>query len=344
MGSAKEEEIHLVDHLKSVAGPDGLISYKTFIKEVLFAPKMGYYMKERSRVGRNSETDFYTAESLGLVFKKLVIAAIKKLLGDEDCGQFTFVEIGAEPGKGFFEKDDIGHHPFQDTKIIRSGQKIEIPPKSIVFANELLDAQPFHRLFYKNGRWKELGVRIVDKNGILSEEFLPELSNEVKERLDDLPNEVDEGYQLDLPLESEKLLESIVTQDWQGLIILFDYGLSWEDLIYNHPQGTARAYYKHKQHNDLLANVGNQDITCHICWDPLIKILKNYHFIKPILQRQESFFVHNANLVIEEIINIKMDKPVTGMRMGFNSDKQTLQELIHPGHMGHKFQVLWGRR
>lgn len=341
---AKEEEVRLVDHLRSIVGADGLISYNTFIEEVLFAPEIGYYMKEESRVGRNSKTDFYTAESLGPVFKKLVVAAVKKLLGDADCGQFTFVEIGAEPGKGLFERDDNVYHSFKNTKIIRPGQEIQIPPKSIVFANELLDAQPFHRLIYKNGQWKELGVRIQCDNNVLSEEFLPELSDEVKEILEQLPNEVDEGYQLDLPLEAENLLESIVAQDWKGLIILFDYGLSWEDLIYNRPQGTARAYYKHKQHNDLLANIGNQDITCHICWDPLIEIIKNHHFIRPELQRQESFFVHNASSAIEEIINAKIDKSGTVMEMGFNYDKQTLHELIHPGHMGHKFQVLWALR
>lgn len=344
MTNVKGEELRLINHLRSIAGDSGLISYKTFINEVLFAPEMGYYTKERRRVGRGPETDFYTAESLGPVFRKLVLAAIKKLLGDEDCGQYIFVEIGAEPGAGLLGEGDVRHYGFQDVKVIRPGEAIEIPSKAVLFANELLDAQPFHRLVFKNGHWRELGVRIGSHSDALSEDFLPELSSGVKERLEkaDLSDDVDEGYQLDLPLGAEGLLESITRQDWNGLIILFDYGFSWEDLIHNHPQGTARAYYKHKQHNDLLANISNQDITCHICWDPLTDILKTHRFKDITLQRQESFFVHNASAAIEEIINTKPGK--SDMRTEFNYDKQTLQELIYPGHMGHKFQVLWARR
>lgn len=69
MSTFKDENQPLFDHLKSIAGSSALIPYKTFIQEVLFAPKIGYYTKDRSRVGRTQETDFYTAESLGPVFK-----------------------------------------------------------------------------------------------------------------------------------------------------------------------------------------------------------------------------------------------------------------------------------
>lgn len=251
---------------------------------------------------------------------------------NEDLKEYTFVEIGAEPGQGLFPNQDT--HPFLNTLTFSPNQPIKIPSKSIVFANELLDAQPFHRLIYKNSQWNELGVKI-HSNNTLSEELLPNPSPEINAILNQLPNDLLEGYQLDLPLPAENLLESIAKQNWNGLILLFDYGLSWEDLIHNHPQGTARAYYRHKQHNNLLANIGNQDVTCHVCWDPLINILKKYHFINPTLQRQESFFVHNAIFAIEEIISTKPGN------IGFNYDKQTLQELIHPTHMGHKFQVLW---
>lgn len=323
----------MLDHLKSVADKSQLLSYKTFIQEVLYAPKIGYYTQERKRVGRNPTTDFYTAESLGPVFQKLILASIQTLLKNQPLNQFTFVEIGAEPHQSLFQNSD---HPFLNTLTLRPHQSLEIPPKSIVFANELLDAQPFHRLIYQNNQWHELGVQI-HPNNTLSETTLPTLSPEVKNIANQLPQNAPENYQLDLPLEAENLLKKIASQNWQGLLLLFDYGFLWEDLIHNHPQGTARAYHNHKQLNNLLANPGNQDITCHICWDRLIPILKQHHFSHPTLQKQESFFIHHAPSAIEEIIQPKEKNK-------FNHPKQTLQEIIHPAHMGHKFQVLWGLR
>lgn len=227
-------------------------------------------------------------------------------------------------------------HPFDGYKAIGVGEVIEIPKKAIVFANELLDAQAFHRLIYKNGQWRELGVRVNGIDGV-KEEILTEISFPVEEVLEELPKEAVEGYQVDLPLGAENLLREIVEQDWRGLIILFDYGFLWDNLINNYPEGTARAYYRHKQHNDLLANIGKQDITCHICWDRLMNIMKAHGFESPRLERQESFFVNHASLAIEKIITGNLEGEL-------NCDRQTLYELIHPSHMGHKFQVLWAKR
>lgn len=328
----------LLSHLKEIAGQAGILSYRKYIQEVLFAPELGYYRKETERVGRKKETDFYTAESLGGVFSELVLGAVQKILGESNCKTAEFIEIGAENGNGIIRLLENRNHPcipFLSSKTIKVGQGIEIAKNAVVFANELLDAQAFHRLIFKNGCWRELGVRI-DNEGYF-EELMPELSSEVKEIISDLPSIAEEGYRLDLPLGAEDLLRNLVEQEWKGMIVLFDYGFLWDDLIHNHPAGTARAYYKHKQYNDLLINVGKQDITCHICWDRLSKILEENGFNQPQLQRQESFFVHHASEVIEKIIS----KSPNGK---MNYDKQTIFELIHPLHMGHKFQVLWATR
>ena len=53
-------------------------------------------------------------------------------------------------------------------------------------------------------------------------------------------------------------------------------------------------------------------------------------------QTQESFFVQRARRMAELIIS--------GTAASFSPDRQTLMELIHPAHMGRRFQVLWGVR
>ncbi|PWU04464.1 MAG: hypothetical protein C5B43_04550 [Verrucomicrobia bacterium] len=330
--SLDESHNLLLNHLVELTEKQGLLSYKDFIEQVLFASGMGYYRKDKERVGRKINTDFYTAESLGSVFKQLVLASVEKILGSKNCKETQFVEIGAEPNNELIKTQE---DRFGGYKSIRIGDDIEIPQKSILFANELLDAQAFHRLIYTNEQWHEIGVSF--KNGKFSEELMPKMTDPVHKIREDLPKTMEEGYRLDLPLGAEDLLKKIVSQDWKGMILLFDYGFMWEDLINNHPEGTARAYYKHKQHNDLLINIGDQDITCHICWDRLSKILKENGFNQPKLERQEAFFVHHASELIELIINQSSEGKI-------NKDKQTLLELIHPTHMGHKFQVLWACR
>ena len=64
-------------------------------------------------------------------------------------------------------------------------------------------------------------------------------------------------------------------QKWSGLFLTFDYGLGKEILLKERPLGTARSYHRHKMGSDLLSKVGEQDLTCHLCWDELVAVLEN---------------------------------------------------------------------
>ncbi len=77
-------------------------------------------------------------------------------------------------------------------------------------------------------------------------------------------------------------------------LLAFDYGKTWIELAEATPAGTARAYFRHAQSNDLLARPGEQDLTCHVCWDWLADALARHGFAAPQVESQESFFVHHA--------------------------------------------------
>jgi SAM-dependent MidA family methyltransferase len=87
---------------------------------------------------------------------------------------------------------------------------------------------------------------------------------------------------------------------------------------------------------DLLARPGEQDITCHLCWDVLSETLMSGGFEEVKIQTQESFLLNLANRRIQKIFEQKKE--------GLNEEMQALRELIHPAHLGHGIQVLWGRR
>jgi SAM-dependent MidA family methyltransferase len=312
---------------------NGPISYRDYINLVLYADNCGYYTRDRDRVGRSPERDFYTAESLGKVFAQLVITAAHDLLGETTAAQSTFIEIAAEPGAELVSR--IESHPFADSRVIRQGDAICADGPVVIFANEWLDALPFHRLIFRDGQWYERGVRLNAEHAledVLLDHFTPEVAA-IRNRL---PVQALEGYELDLPLQAEAAIADLLAQDWTGILLLFDYGKTWSALSSDCPAGTARTYYQHTQANDLLDQPGKKDITCDVCWDPLADLLSKKGLQSVTLETQESFLVQRAQRAAESIVS-----DTAGM---FSPDRQTLMELIHPAHMGRRFQVLWALR
>ena len=68
------------------AGPAGALRFDAFMRLALYEPDIGYYRRDRTRVGRDRSTDFYTATSLGPVFGELVAAACANLLREATTG------------------------------------------------------------------------------------------------------------------------------------------------------------------------------------------------------------------------------------------------------------------
>ncbi|MBC2594558.1 SAM-dependent methyltransferase [Ruficoccus amylovorans] len=315
----------IFEALRQAADPAGHLSYAGFTRLALYHPEHGYYHRQRERVGRNEQSDFYTAASLGGVFADLLLEAIGQL-APAPLESFSLVELGVEAGRGTLA-GQAGRFAF--THEIGSGQSMDLPERAIVFANELLDAQPFHRFGFIEGQWREYGV-LVGPDG-LSEVLLPRPSAEAEEFLATLPPS-GEGYRLDISLEAETLLARIARQVRSGLLVFFDYGRSWPGLLEETPAGSARAYHRHEASTDLLARPGEQDLTCHVCWDRLADTLTANAWPGAKLETQEAFFVKHAAPAIERII--------TAPGNTFDPKKQTLKELIYPGHMGRKFQVM----
>ena len=322
---------------KKAAKRGGCLSYRDFIDLALYHPEVGYYQQPRSRVGYGEGSDFYTARSLGTVFSRLVIEAAATLLGAHECARCTFVEIGVEPDQSLLKED--GASPFATGISLGVRDTLKLPERAIVFANELFDAQPFHRLRFGERGWEEWGVYLSEDPLRLEEIPLPaptEAIAAVIKELKELPTALPQGYQLDLPLWAEHLLGQIAALPWQGLFYTIDYGTSWDELLTVYPQGTARTYHRHRIGKDLLKHPGKRDITCHLCWDRLKAILKKHDFLPLGCERQERFFMNHARSTIRSLMSAAPRQ--------WSPERSTLQQLLHPAHMGLKFQVLWGIR
>ncbi|HEV8074032.1 MAG TPA: SAM-dependent methyltransferase, partial [Opitutaceae bacterium] len=304
------------------AGPAGTMTFARFMQLALYDPSLGYYRQPRLRVGRAPGTDFFTASSSPL-FGELVAAACASLLATHHAHphDFTFVEIGAESESGILANTP---HPFGATKGFRLGDPLELKGRCVVFSNELFDAQPFHRFVFRRGAWRELGVALRDD--VFIEVELPEATSAP------LPVTAPEGYRIDAPVEAAALAGQIAAQPWSGLFLAFDYGKTWSELAEATPAGTARAYFRHAQSNDLLARPGEQDLTCHVCWDWLADALACHGFSAPPVESQESFFVHHAADFLAQATAAEAGR--------FSEKKLSLLQLLHPSHLGQKFQAL----
>ena len=309
---------------QAVSGKTGCLRYDEYINFALYDTEFGYYKQAKERIGRIRDADFYTASSMGDVSREPLISAFTKLLAGEQLSEYGFVEIGADSNRQFFDGIDV---PFSSIQSIRCGDPIPLSGKQVVFSNELLDAQPFRRFVFKEGDWRELGVKVEGSE--LGEVLLEEMDSEMMEQL---PPSLAEGYQIDLPTGAESLMREIVSQEWDGLLVFIDYGKVWQELITACPAGTSRAYKNHQLGKDLLAYPGEQDITCHVCWDRQERILEANGFMDIDLRFQESFFVHHANDAIKSI--------TLSSASAMESRKRKLMELLHPHYMGQKFQVL----
>lgn len=301
--------------------------YDDFIALALYDPEVGYYRKAARRVGYGRGTDFFTATTSGALFGELICAACAKLLPGKPLSDFEFIEVGAEPEGGVLREVA---HPFRSASTRCVGEPLEFEGDCVVFSNELFDAQPFRRFVRRGGKWHERGVRLEGER-LLEDLFAGDISLP-----DTLPAVAGEGYELDLPFESVDLMQRIAAQPWSGLLLAFDYGKSWAEMIESCPGGTARAYHQHTQHNDLLARPGDQDLTCHICWDWLKEAATRAGFRDAAVESQESFFVHQAGDFIGATIAAEAAR--------MSPRKLSLMQLLHPAHLGQKFQVLHARR
>jgi len=368
------------------------LRFDHFMRIALYAPEIGYYAHPgRARVGRGPGSDFYTSSTIGQtrqqadrparapaasapattstapadappsnspsLFGELVAQSCLALMGDAFCAQATFIEIGAEHGRGILENLA---HPFAATRTLSLGQALSLksPPNSplIVFSNELFDAQPCRRFVWRNAPpeshapnapasgWREIYVRITPADAAnaaapTASAALTEVEYPCGRAPSFLPQTapaLQDGYRIDAPLAARTLLDQLAQQPWRGLFLAFDYGKTWAELSEATPQGTARAYTAHRQSADLLAAPGQQDLTCHVCWDWLRESLAAHHFADITLDSQEAFFVKNAGPFIAAQIAPEAHR--------LSPRKQALLQLLHPAHLGQKFQVLHAKR
>ncbi len=340
-----------------------VISFARFMELALYHPETGYYRREVRPVGRAG--DFFTSVSVGPLFGELLCFQFREWLRDAPFETVQLVEAGAHDGRlaldilEAFQQHDQAllarthYWILEPSAPLRAAQAQTLRKYSnrvrwmndwsvvaaervrgVIFSNELLDAMPVHRFAWNAvaGRWFEWGV------GWGGERFewvrLPEerASEEQPRVPDELLAILPDGFVVERsPAAEFWWRQAAGLLEW-GRLVAIDYGLQEEQFI--EPQrgeGTARAYRRHHEVPDLLADPGEQDLTAHVNFTRIRRAGEEAGLRTEAFASQESFLVAIAE---------RLWKHETPLSEWSSGKRRQFQTLVHPQHLGRPFKVL----
>lgn len=295
-------------------------SYYDYMDVALYDEKVGYYMKEEIKLGK--EGDFYTSNHVHPVFQKTFARFFLDIFHHENMER-AICEWGA--GDGRFAKNVLQHIKETDETVFNelSYYIIESSPyhrnvlkdtlidykkqvhifsdmaeardhipyfEGIIFSNELIDAMPVYIVERDGDDLLEIKVD-YDKNGF-HEVKVPCENEDLIDWLFHYGPPLQDGFRTEINLPMKSWLENIATWVQKGMVVTVDYGYTNEELqLPERKEGSLRGYYKHKMIENPLLYSGEMDLTTHIQWDAFIEIAKEQGFHLIYHDQQDRFLV-----------------------------------------------------
>ena len=342
------------------AGP---LTFAAYMELALYHPTLGYYARAARRSGRTG--DFFTSVDVGPLFGQLLavqFAEMWELAGAREAGSFDLVEAGA--GSGRLARDVLDAaaaaadtSPFYDAlrlhlversgaardaqrtvlgphagKLATSGADLPDGLTGIIFANELLDALPVHRVTMTADGLEEVYVdldlhddRLVERPDRPS---TPALAGYLEQAGVTLPP----GADAEINLAAVGWMRQAATCLRRGFVVLIDYG---DDAVRLYGpmrrRGTLAAYRCHTQEDapaGWLNQPGDWDLTSHMDLTSVTRCAEQ-HGLRCLGALDQTYFLLGL-LSAEDLGN------------GMDGVKQRLavKTLLMPGGLGSAHKVL----
>ncbi|MEH7178739.1 class I SAM-dependent methyltransferase [Neobacillus vireti] len=347
----------MISYLRSFItnSPTGLISYADYINAVLYHPDLGYYMKNKQKIG--GKGDFITTSNISDIYGRMVakwFAAICKKNNLEP----NFCEIGAGNGRfayAFLQEWETSFQTPIKYMIVESSpyhlrlQSELLEPhypiiqvnklddlqsfNGMVFSNELFDALPVHVIEKQKGQLYE--VMIGMKNDTLYEVNMPLTHPAILSFIEETGFELTNEQRLEVPLLMAGMVEDISRVLKKGIVVTADYGYTKED--WKHPsrrKGSLRGYYQHKMVENVLENPGEMDITSHIHFDWLIKKGEQTGLMFESKLRQDEFLLKAG--ILKELENHYDPNPFSEV----SKRNRAIRSLIMPAGISSFFHLV----
>jgi SAM-dependent MidA family methyltransferase len=243
------------------------------------------------------------------------------------------------------------------------------PLRGVIFSNELLDAMPVHRFGWdaQNKKWFEWGVavdgekfvwaRIPDPlasqsgEGVGARGAFENLPSSIFHLPSSLLDVLPDGYTIETGPAAEDWWREAANVLERGRLMTIDYGLAADELFSpSRTRGTLRAYHRHHASDNLLANVGEQDLTAHVNFSAIQAAGESAGLRTEIFSTQSQFLTQilekasKDNSLGELVASKRLVSPKSdggGSEDGWTSAQaRQFQTLTHPEHLGRAFRVL----
>jgi SAM-dependent MidA family methyltransferase len=227
---------------------------------------------------------------------------------------------------------------FENLKLKTQNSKLT----GIIFSNELLDAFPVQRFGWdaKNKKWFEWGVALENEKFVWAKMESVECGMRNAElnapsSIFHLPSTLlavlPDGYTVETSLSAENWWREAAKILAHGKLLAIDYGFSADEIFSpSRPRGTLRAYFKHRVTDDILANVGEQDLTAHVNFSAIQKVGETAGLTTESFSSQAKFLT-------QILAKTQTDKTFGEWN---NARTRQFQTLTHPEHFGRAFRVL----
>ncbi len=258
----------------------GWLPFDRFMALALYAPGLGYYARGSRQFGTlpSSGSDFVTAPELSPLFGRALARQVAQALQASGSGEVW--EFGAGSGALAAQLlealgDAVQRYTIVDLsgslrerqrqRLADHGDKVrwadELPTQmhGVVVGNEVLDAMPVQLLHFDGAQWHERGV--VASSGAFAFSDRP---TAMRPPLDAAQPFVP-GYVTEVHPQAEAFIATLADRLQHGAAFFIDYGFPAAE--YYHPQrigGTLMCHRAHRADADVLADVGEKDITSHV--------------------------------------------------------------------------------
>jgi SAM-dependent MidA family methyltransferase len=341
---------------KKIEAAGGAISFAQYMELALYAPRLGYYVRDDHGIG--AQGDFVTAPELSSVFGHCIANQCLEVLMHTGGG---IAEIGAGTGKlalDLLTALPQARWPEHYTIVEKSpalrvrqratlaalpvalGERVRwadsVPRMNgIIVANEVLDALAVERFKIRAGEIWELQVGCANGSFEWLERPATDALSAWWEDLSRvLEHSLADGYMSERCAQLPEFLRETTAPLRRGVALFLDYGYPRHE--YFHPQrmdGTLLCHLQQRAHDDPFWAPGLQDITASVDFTAVAECAGS-------MGLEVAGYTTQAWFLLATGIDAALAGAAQADERAALHDLQAAKRLLLPGEMGERIQAI----
>jgi SAM-dependent MidA family methyltransferase len=343
----------------------GPITFADYMTSCLYHPEYGYYSRADHSYRSARGNDYYTNVHVSPIFGCLLARQLHEIwVLTGRPAPFWLVEAGAGTGDLACQVLDFLSGSFTDFYSSLDYVAVEVSPRrraahsvtlashlaagraqsvaelptniaaGCIFSNELLDAQPVHRVVQKRDGLREIYIDFA--GGRFCEQAGPVSTPEIPAFFSEQGIVLAEGQQAEAGLAACQWMSEAARRLVRGVVLTIDYGHEARELYdERHMRGTLLAYARHRASEDFYRAPGDEDLTAHVNFTALDIWGQRSGLVRTGLTSQSNFLLALARAA--GFSDLEREGACERERL---RARLLFKTLIHPEGMGETFYVL----